>query len=270
MLSKCTLNGTFVQTLHWISKHRAVPFLISCSLMWKCNSAREIVNYGRHSTPVGNLWKLFRNSKLFWLTAHSDRAYMESVGHYYFWCDHWPWSGSLCGVGPILSLVFQGKSKKWRIQRLHYPLRAGAAGVFFFFSFYQNAALITGLRFMSRSSDMITLATWPSIHISFCLTIHLSPLRLHLFSLHTFTLTPSSPICSLPCVSYLFYPPPHPLPPPSSSSIFFPLLPLLPLRHPFTSPPEPSEKPLELAAPEFWSATLWSEKACKTAFPINQ
>ena len=171
------------------------------------------------------------------------------------------WSGthSLSGIS--------GEEQKVTHSAATLSIKSGRSrGVFFF---YQNAALITGLRFMSRSSDMITLATWPSIHISFCLTIHPSPLPLHLFSLHTFTLTPSSPICSLPCVSYLFYPPPRPPPPPSSSLAFF-LLPLLLLRHPFTPPPVPSEKPLELAAPEFWSATLWSKKACKTAFPINQ
>ena len=44
-----------------------------------------------------------------------------------------------------------------------YPLRPGRGwGIFF----SHNAALIDGLRFMSRSSDMITHAAWPSIHIS--------------------------------------------------------------------------------------------------------
>lgn len=232
MLSKCTLNGTFVQTLHWISKHRAVPFLISCSLMWKCNSAREIVNYGRHSTPVGNLWKLFRNSKLFWLTAHSDRAYMESVGHYYFWCDHWPWSGSLCGVGPILSLVFQGKSKKWRIQRLHYPLRAGAAGVFFFFFFLSKCSAYYWIeihvsqfrydnpRYLAFNSHLFlpnnsslpppsSLVLPPHFH-SHSIITHL------FFTLCVISLLPPSPpAASTKLILYFFSPSPSPPAPPS-------------------------------------------------------
>lgn len=190
---------------------------------------------------------------------------MESVGNYYFWCDHWPWSGSLCGVGPILSLVFQGKSKKWRIQRLHYPLRAGAAGVFFF---------------LSKCSTYY----WIEIHVSQFRYDNPRYLAFnsHLFLPNNSSISPPSSLVLPPhfhshsIIPHLFFTlcvisllPPSPPPSPSSSLVFF-LLNLLPLRHPFTSPPVPSEKPLELAAPEFWSATLWSKKACKTAFPINQ
>lgn len=53
---------------------------------------------------------------------------MESEARYYFRCDHWPWSRSFCVVGPILSVVFQGKSMTH--SKAHYPLRLGAAGVF--------------------------------------------------------------------------------------------------------------------------------------------
>lgn len=181
---------------------------------------------------------------------------MESEARYYFRCDHWPWSRSFCVVGPILSVVFQGKSMTH--SKAHYPLRLGAAGVF-----YQNAVLIEGLRFTSRVLDMITHTTWPPVHISFCLAIHPSPLSLHLLSLHTFHCHPIIyHLLFTPCV---IAPSPYPLPPPPS---FLAILLLISLHYFFTSPSVPSEKLVELAAPEFWSVSLWSTKAAKLPFPF--
>lgn len=219
---------------------------------------KEFLNYGRQASPVGNLWKLFRKSKL-WFSERSDRVSMNREKPYYFWCDHWPWSTSLCVVRPILSLVFQGKSKSDAFN-CTLSIKAGRSrGIF-----YQNAALIDGLRFMSRSSDMITHTTWPSIHISFYSTIHPFPRSLYLFSLHTFNSHSIIPhLFFAPCVISLC-----PLPT-SSSSVISCYSPSTPSSL-FSSPSVPSEKLLAPAATEFWSATLWSKKACQTAFPINQ
>lgn len=124
---------------------------------------------------------------------------------------------------------------------------------------------------MSRSSDMITHTTWPSVHISFCLAIHSSP-SLHLFSLTLSSSLHHPHLFFTPCVILLSLP----TTPPISTSLIacysplsFSLSPMC-LHHFFTSPSVLSEKPLELAAPEFWSATLWSKKPRQTAFPINQ
>lgn len=60
------------------------------------------------------------------------------------------WSRSLCREEPILSLVFQGKSKSDTFNGT-LSIKAGRSrGIFF----YQNAELIDRLRFMSRSSDI--------------------------------------------------------------------------------------------------------------------
>lgn len=149
----------------------------------------------------------------------------------------------------------------------HYPLRPGAAGVF-----------------LSKCSAY----WWIEIHVSqfrydnphyLAFSSHLflpcdSFLSLSSLVLpHTFILTPSSPSVLYP-MCHIALSPPHPvylhLP---HRLLFSPLsLSLSPmcLHHFFTSPSVLSEKPLELAAPEFWSATLWSKKPRQTAFPINQ
>lgn len=106
----------------------------------------------------------------------------------------------------------------------HYPLRQGAAEVVF----YQNAALIDGLRFMSTQLCL-------PFGSFFCVNTHSSPLSLHLFSFHTSTLTTSSSsICCLPHVSYLFAPHLHHL-------HFLLLFLSLPLHHIFTFQSVPSE-----------------------------
>lgn len=81
----------------------------------------------------------------------------------------------------------------------HYPLSLGAAGVF-----YENAALIEGLRFMSCILDIITCTIWPQVHFSFCLTILASSLP---FDLQLSTLSPPlhhPPHVILPHVPSLF------------------------------------------------------------------
>lgn len=119
---------------------------------------------------------------------------------------------------------FRGRVKVMH-SAAHYPLRC-SRGIFF----YQNAVLIDGLRFMSRSSDMITHATRPSIHIFFFASQFIPLLSL-------FTCSPSTPslshhhyppICSLPHVSYLFAPS---LPTTLISSYSPPFLPSPPLLH---------------------------------------
>lgn len=115
---------------------------------------------------------------------------------------------------------------------------------------------------MSRSSD------WPTLlglqFMSLFLTIHFSLLSLHLFSLHTFILTPS-----LHSVSYLFFPARrlHHL---DLLLFFFSGFTFFLFFYFITSPSALSEKLLELPPPEFWSAILWFKKARQTAFPINQ
>lgn len=58
---------------------------------------------------------------------------------------------------------------------------------------------------MSRSSDMITHTTWPSVHISFCLAIHSSP-SLHLFSLTLSSSLHHPHLFFTPCVISLSLP----------------------------------------------------------------
>lgn len=152
---------------------------------------------------------------------------MESEGLYYSGCDHWPSSRSLYEVGPILSLVFQRKSKNDAFSGTLSIKASRSRDIFF----YQNAALIDGLRFMSRGSDMITHTTWPSIHISFYLTIHPSPPSLSLSLSSTLSLSLHHPPSVLYPMRHISLPPAHHLHQPhfflfsSLSTICSPLLP---------------------------------------------
>lgn len=122
---------------------------------------------------------------------------------------------------PFFLWYFRGRVKVTH-STAHYPLRLGAAGVFF----------------LSKCSAY----WWIEIHVSqfrydnprylasnsHLFLPHNSSLSLRLFSLRTFALPPSSTICSLPHVSYLFAPYP-----PTSTTLISSYSPLSPPSPPF-------------------------------------
>lgn len=118
---------------------------------------------------------------------------MESEVHYYSGCDHWPWSRSLCVVGPILPLVFQGKSKNDAFSGT-LSIKAAAAGVF-----------------LSKCSAY----WWIEIHVSrFRYDIpHYLAFNSHLFLPHNSSLSPLSSLVLPPhfhshsIISHLFFTP---------------------------------------------------------------
>lgn len=112
---------------------------------------------------------------------------------------------------------------------------------------------------MSRSSDMITQPTWPSIHISFCLTIHPTP-----HSLLTCSPSTLSSSLHLYTVCHISFPQP------TAFTTLISCYSSPPLSSPFFHLFLRSKKLLKPPALEFWSATLWPKKARQTAFPINQ
>lgn len=203
---------------------------------------------------MGNLRKLFRNSKLFRFTSTQSEA-----------CDIWKVSETITfevitDLDPDLFMekdpfsleYFRGRIKVTH-SMAHYPLGPGTAWAF-----------CIKMRIW-----------WIEIHVSqfrydnpYYLTFNSHLLLPHNSSL--FTCSPSTlsltlhhpPSVLTICVIFLSF-----LPTTSTSliSIRAP-----PLHRCFTSHSVPSKTLLEPAASEFWSATLWPKKACQTAFPINQ
>lgn len=87
-----------------------------------------------------HLWEIWGNyleiASVFWFSNHSARAYLERTDHCYTWCDHRPWSGSLCGVAAILWWVVHRRVKVTH-SMAHCPLRPiRSRGIFY----DQNAA----------------------------------------------------------------------------------------------------------------------------------
>lgn len=155
--------------------------------------------------------------------THWWSLYSVTEGHS-FGCDHWRWSRSLWGAEHTSSVWYFRGIVKVTHSAAHYPEDRAQRKYFF----YQNAALIDGLRFMSRSSNVITHVTLPSIRISFMLQHPLlsslsSLVLLPHFHSHT-TVIPH--LFFAPCVISLCPPPPPP-----SFLVAFPLSPSPPYLH---------------------------------------
>lgn len=117
----------------------------------------------------------------------------------------WLWSLTLIQLSLWSGcMVFQGKCKSDTFSST-LSIKTGTSRSIFF---YQNAALIDGLRFMSCSSDVITHTTLPSIHIFFASTF-IPPLSLFTCSPSTLSLShhrhPPSVLCPMCHISL----PPH-------------------------------------------------------------
>lgn len=161
-------------------------------------------------------------------------------------CNHWPWS-----EWHVPSLVLEERSQM-TCSASHMVMK-DMSGLFFVVFFCDpNPTLIDGLRLSAYGWNNAR----PSIHIPLATRFMLSHLSPH-FSLalhrspNLFFTPRASHLAAPPCQPSLATPPLHPLLLHSH------------LRHLCS---EPSEELSEVAAAEFWSATLWSKKARQLPF----
>lgn len=204
------------------------------------------------------IWKLFRNSKLFWFTEHSDRVYMESEARYYFRCDHWPWSRSFCVVGPILSVVFQWKSRNDAFKGT-LPIKVG-----------RSRGILSKCRAYWRIEIHVSRFRYDNSHY-LASSLHLFlPHNLSLSSLFSLALSPH--FHCHPIIHHLLFTPcvialsPYPLPPPPS---FLAILLLVPLHCFFTSSFRAQRETSGTGSSRILISQFVAYESCQTAFPVN-